>query len=135
VDECTPGHPTVAIRYKAGELFITKQATTAGREVLYRTADDIRNRWLDFRFQIHFSRTESGRIKAWLGDHLIVDHTGHTAYPQEGGYAGRGVFYFKVGLYRDRMAESMTVYVDEYRKQQLPEELASGDRGSLHDRP
>lgn len=132
LDECTPGHPTLAIRYEAGELFITKQVA-AEREVLYRTADDIRNRWLDFRFRIRFSRTQDGRIRAWLSDRMIIDHTGRTAYPQSGGYEGRAVFYFKVGLYRDPMAEPMTVYVDEYRKQRLSDQLAFGDRGSRHD--
>ena len=51
---------------------------------------------------------------------MVIDHEGVTAYPESGGYAGRGQFYFKVGLYRDRMAEPMTVYVDEYRKKPLP---------------
>jgi hypothetical protein len=118
INECTPGHPTIAIRYESGELSVTKQIA-AEREVLYRTADDIRNRWLDLRFQIRFSRTQNGRIKAWLGNRLIVDHAGVTAYPETGGYTGRGVFYFKVGLYRDHMAKPMNIYLDEYRKQQL----------------
>jgi len=80
LDECTPGNPTLAIRYEAGELFIAKQVA-AKKEVLYRTADDIRNRWLDFRFHIRFSRSQGGRIKAWLADRTIIDHRGATAYP------------------------------------------------------
>ena len=127
IDECTPGHPTIAIRYEAGELFVTKQVA-AEREDLYRTADDIRNRWLDFRFQIRFSRTQNGRIKAWLGNRMIIDHAGVTAYPETGGYAGRGTFYFKVGLYRDRMAKPMNIYLDEYRKQQLTDWSGPGPR-------
>lgn len=118
VDTCTPDNPTLAIRYEAGELFITHQVT-AENEVLYRTRDDIRNRWLDFKFQIRFSRSQSGRIKAWLGDTLIIDYKGVSAYPVSGGYDERGLFYFKMGLYRDRMPEPMTIYFDEYRKQRL----------------
>ncbi len=119
VDGCTPDNPTLAIRYQAGELFITNQITSEN-VILYRTRDDIRNRWLDFRFQIRFSRNQSGRIKAWLGDTLIIDYKGVNAYPEAGGYAGRGRFYFKVGLYRDRVSEPMNIYVDEYRKEPLP---------------
>ena len=85
-------------------------------------ADDVRNRWLDFHFQIRFSRGQRGRIRAWLGEHQIVDHEGVTAYPESGGYARWDPFYFKVGLYRDRMSEPMTVFVDEYRKEPLPDE-------------
>lgn len=88
VDECTPDNPTLAIRYQAGDLFITKQVAANG-EVLYRAAHDIRNRWLDFRFQVRFSRDRSGRIKAWLGDRVIIDHTGISAYPERGGHTGR----------------------------------------------
>jgi hypothetical protein len=118
VGRCTPDNPTLAIRYQAGELFIALQVT-AEKVVLYRTRDDIRNRWLDFRFQIRFSRSQSGRIKAWLGDTVVVDYNGVTAYPASGGYVGQGLFYFKMGLYRDRSPELMTIYLDEYRKQKL----------------
>lgn len=118
VDSCTPDGPMLAIRYEAGELFITKQVT-AEKEVLYRTREDIRNRWLDFRFQIRFSRSQSGRIKAWLGDSMIIDYKGVTAYPVSGGYVEDGLFYLKMGLYRDRSPEPMTIYLDEYRKQPL----------------
>jgi hypothetical protein len=118
IDTCRPDNPTLAIRYEGGELFIAKQIT-ARKEILYRARTDVRNRWLDFRVRIRFSRNQSGRIKAWLGDAMVIDHEGATAYPKSGGYEGRGQFYFKVGLYRDRMAEPMTLYVDEYRKERL----------------
>jgi Polysaccharide lyase len=118
--ECTPDNPVLAIRYEAGELFIAKQVGEK-KQILYRTRD-VQNRWLDFRFEIRFSRGDRGRIRAWLGDSMIIDHKGASAYPQEGWYSGRGLFYFKVGLYRDRMAEPMTLYVDEYRKEPLPDD-------------
>jgi hypothetical protein len=118
LERCTPDNPIIAVRYQSGELFITKQVSEE-RQVLYRTRDEIRNRWLDFRFQILFSRKQSGRVKAWLGDAVLVDHTGVTMYPEEGGYARPGRFYFKIGLYRDRMSEPMSIYVDEYRKDSL----------------
>jgi hypothetical protein len=80
-------------------------------------------RWLDFRFQIRFSTTENGRIRAWLGDKQVVDYLGVNAYPEnkQTGYANPSRFYFKMGLYRDVMTEPMTIYIDEYRKKQLPE--------------
>jgi hypothetical protein len=53
----------------------------------------------------------------------VIDDKGVNVYPEAGGYAGRGLFYFKVGLYRDRMPETMTIYVDEYRKKRLLEGL------------
>jgi hypothetical protein len=129
VDACAPDNPILAVRYESGELFITKQVA-AEREVLYRTRDDIRNRWLDFKFQIRFSRNQNGRIRAWLGNASVIDYKGVTAYPESGGYAARGLFYFKVGLYRDRVSEPMTIYVDEYQKNPL---LFPGPGGNLVD--
>ncbi|MGB7749026.1 MAG: hypothetical protein WBN75_17245, partial [Verrucomicrobiia bacterium] len=62
-------------------------------------------------------------IKAWLNDKAVVDYTGVNAYPENAAtsYPNPGRFYFKMGLYRDLMAEPMTLYIDEYRKRQLPE--------------
>lgn len=112
-DACTPDNPTLAVRYQNGELSITHQ-TTAERHTLYRTEADIRERWLDFRFRLRFSHGTSGLVRAWLGDELIVDRTGVNAYPVSGGYGE--TFYFKAGLYRDRMEAPMTVFFDEFRK-------------------
>jgi hypothetical protein len=45
--------------------------------------------------------------------------SGVNAYPASGGYTSDGRFYFKLGLYRDRMPQPMSIYVDEYRKKSL----------------
>jgi hypothetical protein len=50
----------------------------------------------------------------------IVDYTGPTAYSGKNGYPAPGSFYFKTGFHRDSMAKPMMIYVDDYRKQQLP---------------
>jgi len=117
-DECTPDNPIIAVRYVAGEISITQKAGPE-EQVLFHTREDARNRWLDFRFQIRFARNQDGRIKAWLGEAIVVDYKGATAYPASGGYFGRGQFYFKMGLYRDQSPEPMTLYFDEYRKQRM----------------
>jgi hypothetical protein len=118
---CTPDNPILAIRYQAGTLSITKQVATE-RETLYQTRDDVRNGWLDFRFEVRFSRSHRGRIRAWLADTIVVDHAGVTAYPESRAYPAQALFYFKIGLYRDRMPEPMTIFVDEYRKVPLATE-------------
>ena len=72
---------------------------------------------------MRFSTNANGHIKAWLNDKAVVDYTGVNAYPENAAtsYPNPGRFYFKMGLYRDLMAEPMTLYIDEYRKRQLPE--------------
>jgi hypothetical protein len=115
---CDPDSPVIAVRYSGGVLRITLQIGPKS-STLYRTEEELRNRWLDFKFEIRFSRSQTGRIKAWLNNEQVVDHKGVTAYPEKGGYPRRNHFYFKMGLYRDRMSEPMTIFIDEYRKVEL----------------
>jgi hypothetical protein len=119
---CSDDSPVVAIRYVSGVLYITHQ-TGPHQATLFETKDDPRGKWMDFRFQVRFSTNETGRIKAWLNGQPALDYTGVNAYPENTatGYPHPGRFYFKMGLYRDLMAEPMTIYIDEYRKKQLPE--------------
>ena len=118
---CFDDSPVLAIRYISGVLRIT-QNIGKPQTTLYQETGESRNRWLDFRFQIRFSADKTGRIKAWLGDKQVVDFTGVTANPETAatGYPDPSRFYFKMGLYRNVMPEPMTIYIDEYRKKQLP---------------
>ena len=119
---CSDDSPVIAIRYVSGKLKITHQV---GPELtaLYETKKELRGRWLDFKFQIRFTTNETGRIKAWLNNKQLVDYKGINAYPENAatGYPNPSRFYFKMGLYRDLMAEPMTIYIDEYQKRELPE--------------
>lgn len=117
---CDPANPVIAMRYMYGRLSVECK-TGMKKEILYEQAEEIRNKWLDFKFNIRFSRGRNGRIETWLNNKKIVDYTGATAYPEKYGYPLPNYFYFKMGLYRDRMPETMTVYIDEYRKQQYSE--------------
>jgi hypothetical protein len=118
---CSDDSPVVALRYVSGELKITHQIGPH-QTTLFETREELRGKWLDFKFQIRFSTNENGRIKSWLNNKAVVDYTGVNAYPEneQTGYAHPSRFYFKMGLYRDLMAEPMTIYLDEYRKKQLP---------------
>jgi hypothetical protein len=119
---CSDDSPVLAIRYISGVLKITHQIGPH-QTTLYQTQEELRGRWLDFKFQTRFTTNENGRIKAWLNGQPVVDYTGVNAYPENAttGYRNPSRFYFKMGLYRDVMAEPMTIYIDEYRKKELPE--------------
>jgi hypothetical protein len=115
---CHPDNPVVAIRYQGGELFITRQDDHKMYK-LYSTREEMRGRWLDFLFETRFSPGQDGRIDAWLNGQPIVHYLGPTAYQVKRGYPAHGYVYFKTGLYRDEMQQPMTIYVDEYRKDEL----------------
>jgi hypothetical protein len=121
--DCDDDDPVLAIRYVSGILSIT-QTIGPNRTTLWKSNEDFRSKWLDFRFRVCFATNSSGRIVGQLDDKLVVDYRGPTAYTENPptGYPTPGRFYFKMGLYRDTMSEPMTIYIDDYSK-----ELLGGD--------
>jgi len=118
---CDPDNPVLALRYQSGEFLVTLQ-TGPDRTTLYSLSDNILNKWLDFRFNLRFSRNDDGYIKGWINNSEVIDFKGVTAYSSIYGYADPGNFYFKIGLYRDTMEDPMTIYIDDYSKQELSDQ-------------
>lgn len=118
---CSDNSPVVAVRYVSGALRITHQTGAHGK-ILFETHESLLGKWTDFRFRIRFTPSQNGVLQAWLDGAQVVDLSGMNAYPEnaETGYGSPSSFYFKMGLYRDVMPEPMTLYIDEYRKRQLP---------------
>jgi len=114
---CRPDNPVLAIRYVGGVLFVTRQ-NDAGETAIYRSQGEMRGRWLDFRFVTRFSQRDDGAIDGWMNGLRIVQYRGVTAYHAARGYPAHGLFYFKMGLYRDLMKQPMTIYLDDFRKDQ-----------------
>ena len=119
-DSCSDESPVLAIRYVKGKLYITVQ-TDSGESTIYKTKDEIRSKWLDFKFKIRFLRSAEGKVEAWLNEKQIINFKGTTCYSSKKGYTDKSHFYFKTGLYRDLMNEPMTIYIDEYSKKELIE--------------
>lgn len=118
---CSEYSPILAVRYVSGKLFITLQ-TDSVRRTLYELNEEIRNRWLDFRFQVRFSRQNDGVVIAFLNDKEILNYAGITSYSEHFGFfSKKNKYYFKMGLYRDKMPEPMSIYIDEYRKKEIAE--------------
>jgi hypothetical protein len=112
---CRPDNPVLAIRYVNGELFITRK-NDAGEVKLFTTHDDVRGQWLNFRFITRFSSRNDGVIDIALNGKPIARFEGVTAYSADPGYLNIGTFFFKMGLYRDLLRIPMTIYMDDYRK-------------------
>lgn len=116
--KCRPDRPILAIRYEAGRLQVTRQ-NQEEKVVLYQGTEDVRGRWLDFRFMVGFETGNEGKIVASLNGQEIVNYRGATLFAVAPGYPARGFIYFKTGLYRDALGEPpWTMYVDEYRKEE-----------------
>jgi hypothetical protein len=118
-DSCHNDSPIVAVRYSAGKLVISLQ-TGDHRSNLYETSDEIRNKWIDFRFLIRFSREQDGKLIAYIDDKEVVNYKGITSYPESRGYTlKKNRYYFKMGLYRDIIPEPMCIYIDDYSKKEI----------------
>jgi hypothetical protein len=117
-EKCGGNSPVIAVRYIGGEMIINIMKGSE-KTVLFSTTEEMRNKWLDFKFKIHFPGIEKGRIEAWLNEKQIVSYNGDIGYTEKEGYPPQSYYYFKMGLYRDTMPEPMTIYIDEYRKKQL----------------
>lgn len=112
---CRPDNPVLAVRYVGGVLSITRK-TDAGEVTTYRSQGEMRGRWLDFRFVTRFSQRDDGAIDGWMNGARIAQYRGVTAYRAARGYPAHGFVYFKMGLYRDLMQQPMTIYLDDFRK-------------------
>ncbi|MGC1374243.1 MAG: heparin lyase I family protein [Candidatus Sulfotelmatobacter sp.] len=122
---CIPDNPILALRYEIGRLQVTRN-DEHGKTVLYQGEEDVRGRWLDFRFITRWDRASRGNVDATLQGREIVHYQGPTIYQPGPGHARHALIYFKTGLYRDALREPpWTMDVDEYRKDQCP---ASGCR-------
>ena len=107
-------NPVLAIRYQEGVFKITLQISKE-RTILFSTDKKMRGVWIDLVFNVKFSR-KAGFVQVLMNKKEIVNYKGVTAYSERWGYKEPERFYFKMGLYRDRMQEPMTAYFDEFTK-------------------
>lgn len=113
---CEPDRPIIAIRYEEGRIQISIQKGN-DKVLLYQGQEDVRGKWLDFRFVIRFSSDNSGLVEASLNQRQVVSYEGSTLFTPSPGYPSNALIYFKMGLYRDALGQPpWTMYVDEYRK-------------------
>lgn len=104
--------PIVAQRYRRGQFRVTIE-TPKGRQTIYRHSEPIQGRWLDLRYRIRFHLSD-GAVTVWIDGTQVVDYQGPLGFADD-----PPDVYFRLGLYRDRMAEPMVIYFDDFRKQRL----------------
>jgi polysaccharide lyase-like protein len=106
--------PIIAQRYRKGVLHVTIE-TLNGRTTIYRHPEPIQGRWLDLRYRIRFGWTDGG-VSVWVDGARVADYQGPLGYPDD-----PPAVRFRMGLYRNRMAQPMVIYFDDYRKERIPD--------------
>jgi hypothetical protein len=105
------GSPLIGQRFRAGRHSLTiRPPGAAGSGTSYLLPNLRLGRWTDMIYHVRYSHGEDGRIEVWTDANRVVSYEGPTASE-----AGANRFYHKVGLYRDRWEQPMTMYVDNYR--------------------
>jgi len=105
------GSPIVAQRFRAGRHHVTIRDlnTRGGWREYHELPPIVPGRWHDMVYHVRFSADSNGVIEVWMDGERVVRFAGDTA-----SLRGKPLFYHKLGLYRDRMAEPMTIYIDNY---------------------
>jgi hypothetical protein len=103
------GGPLVAQRYRSGKHHLTVRdwATPEGDRKHFPLPPIVPGRWVDMVYHLRLSAAD-GLVEVWADGVRVVSHEGPTA-PEGGSHV-----YNKIGLYRDRMREPMTIYFDNY---------------------
>jgi hypothetical protein len=100
--------PIVAQRYRAGRHYFTIHSP--GDSALEYDLPPIDfDRWNDMIYRVRFSGRRDGLVEVWMNGTRVLSWEGTTADA-----AGRDAFYNKIGLYRDRWREPMTIFFDNY---------------------
>ena len=99
--------PLTAERFRAGKHTFTVESQ--GRKETYNLPDIPLGRWVDLVCRSRYSTNNDGCVQVWMNGREVVSYKGPLGDPN-----AKKAFYHKIGLYRDRMAEPMTIYFDNY---------------------
>jgi len=99
--------PLTAQRFRNGRHTFTVESQ--GQKKEFNLPKIPLGQWVDMVFQVRFSEDRDGLVNVWMNGKPVAKYSGPLAEP---GY--KNGFYHKIGLYRDRIKQPMTVYFDNY---------------------
>lgn len=106
------GSPLVAQRYRNGRHYLTIRRPEEGDKRKLELPPLVHGKWHDMVVRIRVSTSpEDGLVQVWMDGEQVVSHRGATAFA-----AGEDRFYHKLGLYRDRGPEPMSIHIDSYTR-------------------
>jgi hypothetical protein len=104
------GSPLTGQRFRGGRhTFSIRPPGASGSGKSYDLPPLKLGQWVDMVYHLRYLPGEDGGIEVWMDGKREVNYRGPVASA-----AGANRFYHKVGLYRDRWKEPMTMYLDNY---------------------
>jgi len=99
--------PITAQRFRNGKHTLTVESQGQRKE--YRLPAIRPGRWSDMIYHLRYSTGPDGLVEVWMNGEQVVAYRGPTAEAD-----AKDAFYNKIGLYRDRLKQPMTIYFDSY---------------------
>jgi hypothetical protein len=99
--------PLTAQRFRNGKHTLTVESHGKKRE--FRLPDLPLGKWVDFVCHARYSPASDGAFEFWMNGKKVASYSGPLADS-----GSKNAFYHKIGLYRDRMKQPMTIYFDNY---------------------
>jgi len=99
--------PITAQRYRNGKHTLTVEARGQRKE--YQLPAISQGKWIDMIYHLRYSPGKEGLVEVWMDGKQVVTYSGPTAEAK-----AKDAFYNKIGLYRDRLKQPMTMYFDNY---------------------
>ena len=104
------GSPLLGQRFRSGRHTLTIRPPGAAASGKPLDLPPLKlGSWVDLVYHLRYSTGGDGEIDVWMDGKSVLAYKGATA-------SDKGVdrFYHKVGLYRDRWKQPMTMYLDNY---------------------
>ena len=99
--------PIVAQRYRKGRHTLTVESQ--GHKETYPLPPITPGKWVDMIYHLRYSPGKDGLVEVWVNGRRVVEYSGPAAEAD-----AKNAFYNKIGLYRDRLKQPMTMYFDNY---------------------
>jgi hypothetical protein len=99
--------PLIAERYRDGKHTIVVESH--GKKKRYTLPKIRKGEWHDMIYRVRYAEKD-GYMDVWMNGKKVATYKGPL-----GNSDFRNLFYHKIGLYRDRMRQPMTIYFDNYR--------------------
>jgi hypothetical protein len=99
--------PLVAQRFRNGKHTLTIES--GGKKKRYDLPKIRKGAWQDMMYRVRYAE-RGGLVEVWMNGKKVVSYAGPL-----GSGSARNFMYHKIGLYRDKMKEPMTIYFDDYR--------------------
>jgi len=111
-------HFLIKICYSSKRIQTHNFWTSTNKTVLY-ASDEYAQKgiWHDFVVNVNWTYKKSGYLNVWIDGNQVIEYKGPIGYNDSVGP------FFKMGIYRDDIAETFVIYHDEYRGGYSPADI------------